>query len=69
MFSDSSSDYSDWTANAGNNLQPPKRQSRRRAPRILSSSEDEHDDKSKKPWNEKLKKPKGRPRKVAVTSS
>ncbi|XP_032888358.1 bromodomain and WD repeat-containing protein 1 isoform X1 [Amblyraja radiata] len=60
--SDSSSDYSDWTANAGNNLQPPKRPSRR-APRILSSSEDEHDDKSKKPWNEKLKKPKGRPRK------
>ncbi|XP_038657438.1 bromodomain and WD repeat-containing protein 1-like isoform X2 [Scyliorhinus canicula] len=61
--SDSSSEYSDWTANAGINLQPPKRPTRRRAPRIVSSSDDEQDDKVKVLWNQKLKKPKGRPRK------
>ncbi|XP_041067207.1 bromodomain and WD repeat-containing protein 3-like isoform X1 [Carcharodon carcharias] len=61
--SDSSSEYSDWTANAGINLQPPKRPTRQRAPRLVSSSEDEQDDKVKELWNQKLKKPKGRPRK------
>ncbi|XP_048458714.1 bromodomain and WD repeat-containing protein 3-like isoform X1 [Rhincodon typus] len=61
--SDSSSEYSDWTANAGINLQPPKRPTRRRAPLIMSSSEDEQDDKAKPSWNQKIKKPKGRPRK------
>ncbi|XP_072441757.1 bromodomain and WD repeat-containing protein 1-like isoform X1 [Chiloscyllium punctatum] len=61
--SDSSSEYSDWTANAGINLQPPKRPTRRRVPLIMSSSEDEQDDKVKASWNQKLKKPKGRPRK------
>uniref|UniRef100_A0A670Y4M1 Bromodomain and WD repeat domain containing 3 n=1 Tax=Pseudonaja textilis TaxID=8673 RepID=A0A670Y4M1_PSETE len=40
--SDSSSEYSDWTADAGINLQPPKRQTRQTARQICSSSEDEH---------------------------
>lgn len=40
--SDSSSRYSDWTADAGINLQPPLRTSaRRRITRFCSSSEDE----------------------------
>lgn len=40
--SDSSSSYSDWTADAGINLQPPLRTSaRRRITRFCSSSEDE----------------------------
>uniref|UniRef100_A0A452T288 Bromodomain and WD repeat domain containing 1 n=1 Tax=Ursus maritimus TaxID=29073 RepID=A0A452T288_URSMA len=40
--SDSSSRYSDWTADAGINLQPPLRtSSRRRVTRFCSSSEDE----------------------------
>lgn len=42
LFSDSSSRYSDWTADAGINLQPPLRtSSRRRITRFCSSSEDE----------------------------
>lgn len=42
ILSDSSSDYSDWTADAGINLQPPKRSSRRPAqPQGYSSSEEE----------------------------
>lgn len=42
FYSDSSSEYSDWTADAGINLQPPKRTTRRPA-RVAttSSSEDE----------------------------
>uniref|UniRef100_A0A8B9Q1X5 Bromodomain and WD repeat domain containing 3 n=1 Tax=Apteryx owenii TaxID=8824 RepID=A0A8B9Q1X5_APTOW len=39
---DSSSEYSDWTADAGINLQPPKRQTRQAARKICSSSEDEN---------------------------
>ncbi|XP_060626304.2 bromodomain and WD repeat-containing protein 1 isoform X2 [Anolis sagrei] len=39
--SDSSSQYSDWIADAGINLQPPLRASRRKALRYCSSSEDE----------------------------
>lgn len=42
FYSDSSSEYSDWTADAGINLQPPKRTTRRPAPVAgSSSSEDE----------------------------
>ncbi|XP_025934951.1 bromodomain and WD repeat-containing protein 1 isoform X6 [Apteryx rowi] len=40
-FSDSSSKYSDWIADAGINLQPPVRTSRRKAIRYCSTSEDE----------------------------
>uniref|UniRef100_A0A7N4NRW3 Bromodomain and WD repeat domain containing 3 n=1 Tax=Sarcophilus harrisii TaxID=9305 RepID=A0A7N4NRW3_SARHA len=71
--SDSSSDYSDWTADAGINLQPPKRQTRQTARKICISSEEENlkDSKSleakknkpkqtrKKVWN--LRKPSGLP--------
>uniref|UniRef100_A0A665U6H7 Bromodomain and WD repeat domain containing 3 n=1 Tax=Echeneis naucrates TaxID=173247 RepID=A0A665U6H7_ECHNA len=62
-LSDSSSEYSDWTADAGINLQPPKRTTRRPVqPAGYSSSEEEEgDDKakqSKKRENEKKKKPK-----------
>ncbi|POI36051.1 hypothetical protein CIB84_000195 [Bambusicola thoracicus] len=39
--SDSSSRYSDWIADAGINLQPPVRTSRRKAVRVCSTSEDE----------------------------
>ncbi|XP_053168906.1 bromodomain and WD repeat-containing protein 1 isoform X2 [Hemicordylus capensis] len=39
--SDSSSQYSDWIADAGINLQPPVRTSRRKTIRYCSSSEDE----------------------------
>uniref|UniRef100_A0A8C4VDM6 Bromodomain and WD repeat-containing protein 1 n=1 Tax=Falco tinnunculus TaxID=100819 RepID=A0A8C4VDM6_FALTI len=42
IYSDSSSEYSDWTADAGINLQPPKRQTRQAARKICSSSEDEN---------------------------
>uniref|UniRef100_A0A673HXJ0 Bromodomain and WD repeat-containing protein 3-like n=1 Tax=Sinocyclocheilus rhinocerous TaxID=307959 RepID=A0A673HXJ0_9TELE len=43
FYSDSSSEYSDWTADAGINLQPPKRTTRRLPARVVgsSSSEDE----------------------------
>lgn len=41
MDSDSSSRYSDWIADAGINLQPPVRTSRRKAVRYCSTSEDE----------------------------
>lgn len=63
ILSDSSSEYSDWTADAGINLQPPKRSTRRPAqPQGYSSSEEEEgDDKekeAKKKENEKKKKPK-----------
>uniref|UniRef100_A0A7N8XKY1 Bromodomain and WD repeat domain containing 3 n=1 Tax=Mastacembelus armatus TaxID=205130 RepID=A0A7N8XKY1_9TELE len=49
ILSDSSSEYSDWTADAGINLQPPKRPSRRpvQPPAYSSSEEDEGDDKAK----------------------
>uniref|UniRef100_A0A8C0F243 Bromodomain and WD repeat domain containing 1 n=1 Tax=Bubo bubo TaxID=30461 RepID=A0A8C0F243_BUBBB len=41
LLSDSSSRYSDWIADAGINLQPPVRTSRRKAIRYCSTSEDE----------------------------
>lgn len=43
LYSDSSSEYSDWTADAGINLEPPKRTTRRLPARVArsSSSEDE----------------------------
>uniref|UniRef100_A0A803SWS2 Bromo domain-containing protein n=1 Tax=Anolis carolinensis TaxID=28377 RepID=A0A803SWS2_ANOCA len=65
-FSDSSSEYSDWTADAGINLQPPKRQTRQAARKICSSSEDENvkdtkgpEEKRKKPKQARKKKPSG----------
>ncbi|OBS79128.1 hypothetical protein A6R68_18480, partial [Neotoma lepida] len=58
--SDSSSEYSDWTADAGINLQPPKRQTRQATQKIYSSSEDENlkslEDKQKKPKQTRKKK-------------
>ncbi|KAG8144447.1 hypothetical protein E2320_012959 [Naja naja] len=64
--SDSSSEYSDWIADAGINLQPPKRQTRQAAHQICSSSEDEHvketkgqEEKRKKPKQTRKKKPGG----------
>uniref|UniRef100_A0A8C5IY33 Bromodomain and WD repeat-containing protein 3 n=1 Tax=Junco hyemalis TaxID=40217 RepID=A0A8C5IY33_JUNHY len=57
--SDSSSEYSDWTADAGINLQPPKRQTRQAARKICSSSEDENmkGTKGLEPKRRKLKQP------------
>ncbi|XP_037323684.2 bromodomain and WD repeat-containing protein 3 isoform X2 [Pungitius pungitius] len=59
----SSSEYSDWTADAGINLQPPKRLTRRPVqPKGYSSSEEEEVDgkekEAKKRDSEKRKKPK-----------
>uniref|UniRef100_A0A8C9U3Q8 Bromodomain and WD repeat-containing protein 1 n=1 Tax=Serinus canaria TaxID=9135 RepID=A0A8C9U3Q8_SERCA len=59
IYSDSSSEYSDWTADAGINLQPPKRQTRQAARKICSSSEDENmkGTKGLEPKRRKLKQP------------
>uniref|UniRef100_A0A8B9DN17 Bromodomain and WD repeat domain containing 1 n=1 Tax=Anser cygnoides TaxID=8845 RepID=A0A8B9DN17_ANSCY len=48
VVSDSSSRYSDWIADAGINLQPPVRTSRRKAIRYCSTSEDEKKKKKEK---------------------
>ncbi|MGH0178732.1 UNVERIFIED_CONTAM: hypothetical protein FKN15_078317 [Acipenser sinensis] len=62
--SDSSSEYSDWTADAGINLQPPKRQTRQAVRRVRSSSEEEDEDHGKERKRpEKRKKPKQTKRK------
>lgn len=63
ILSDSSSEYSDWTADAGINLQPPKRPTRRPVqPAGYSSSEEEEGGEeakeAKKKEDEKKKKPK-----------
>ncbi|XP_069068681.1 bromodomain and WD repeat-containing protein 3 isoform X2 [Pleurodeles waltl] len=55
--SESSSEYSDWTADAGINLQPPKRQTRQTTRNACGSSDDEST-KDKKEVEEKRKKPK-----------
>uniref|UniRef100_A0A5F9CX58 Bromodomain and WD repeat domain containing 3 n=1 Tax=Oryctolagus cuniculus TaxID=9986 RepID=A0A5F9CX58_RABIT len=58
--SDSSSEYSDWTADAGINLQPPKRQTRQATRKFCSSSEEENlksvDERQKKPKQTRKKK-------------
>ncbi|XP_068918654.1 bromodomain and WD repeat-containing protein 3 isoform X3 [Petaurus breviceps papuanus] len=66
--SDSSSDYSDWTADAGINLQPPKRQTRQTTRKICISSEEENlkdakslEEKKNKPKQTRKKKPSGLP--------
>uniref|UniRef100_A0A452VHC6 Bromodomain and WD repeat domain containing 3 n=1 Tax=Ursus maritimus TaxID=29073 RepID=A0A452VHC6_URSMA len=60
-FGDSSSEYSDWTADAGINLQPPKRQTRQATRKICSSSEEEN----LKSLEERQKKPKQTRKKVS----
>lgn len=71
MLSDSSSEYSDWTADAGINLQPPKRSTRRPArPQGYSSSEEEGDDQTKDAKkNENEKKKKKKPKETKQVSS
>ncbi|XP_044538470.1 bromodomain and WD repeat-containing protein 3 [Gracilinanus agilis] len=66
--SDSSSDYSDWTADAGINLQPPKRQTRQTTRKICISSEEENlkdtkslEEKKNKPKQTRKKKPSALP--------
>uniref|UniRef100_A0A9J7WY08 Bromodomain and WD repeat domain containing 3 n=1 Tax=Cyprinus carpio carpio TaxID=630221 RepID=A0A9J7WY08_CYPCA len=44
FYSDSSSEYSDWTADAGINLQPPKRTTRRLPARVAGSSSSEEEE-------------------------
>uniref|UniRef100_A0A4X2KWL4 Bromodomain and WD repeat domain containing 3 n=1 Tax=Vombatus ursinus TaxID=29139 RepID=A0A4X2KWL4_VOMUR len=68
ICSDSSSDYSDWTADAGINLQPPKRQTRQTTRKICISSEEENlkdtkslEEKKSKPKQTRKKKPSGLP--------
>lgn len=53
--SDSSSEYSDWTADAGINLQPPKRPVRRPA-RIAGSSSSEDEGEEPREGEERRKK-------------
>lgn len=77
FYSDSSSEYSDWTADAGINLQPPKRTTRRPAPVVGSSSSEEDEGtgqgegeaerRSKR--TEKKKKPKQTKQRVSIHSS
>uniref|UniRef100_A0A4W3IG23 PH-interacting protein n=1 Tax=Callorhinchus milii TaxID=7868 RepID=A0A4W3IG23_CALMI len=52
-----SSDYSDWTADAGINLQPPKKSSRKQVKKVASSSDDEGEkEKGKEKDNKKERK-------------
>uniref|UniRef100_A0A8C9VKR5 Bromodomain and WD repeat domain containing 1 n=1 Tax=Scleropages formosus TaxID=113540 RepID=A0A8C9VKR5_SCLFO len=56
--SNSSSEYSDWTPDAGSNLQPPTPlSSKRRARRRISSSEEEDDDEVEQPQDEEERPP------------
>lgn len=57
LSSDSSSEYSDWTADAGINLQPPKRLTRRPA-RIAGSSSSEDEGEGRREGEERRKKKK-----------
>uniref|UniRef100_A0A4W3I8I6 PH-interacting protein n=1 Tax=Callorhinchus milii TaxID=7868 RepID=A0A4W3I8I6_CALMI len=55
--SEYSSDYSDWTADAGINLQPPKKSSRKQVKKVASSSDDEGEkEKGKEKDNKKERK-------------
>uniref|UniRef100_A0A8C5G6A2 Bromodomain and WD repeat-containing protein 3-like n=1 Tax=Gouania willdenowi TaxID=441366 RepID=A0A8C5G6A2_GOUWI len=57
--SDSSSEYSDWTADAGINLQPPKRLTRRPAqPSGYSSSEEEEEEEEEEEGGQEAKEAK-----------
>ncbi|XP_064412563.1 PH-interacting protein [Latimeria chalumnae] len=57
--SDYSSDYSDWTADAGINLQPPKKAPRHKTKKPESSSEDEEETEKQKQKPNKKEKKKG----------
>uniref|UniRef100_A0A8C5ACP5 Bromo domain-containing protein n=1 Tax=Gadus morhua TaxID=8049 RepID=A0A8C5ACP5_GADMO len=62
--SDSSSEYSDWTADAGINLQPPKRPTRRLTrPQGYSSSEEEEEEEQQPPKRDRTKKEKKKEKK------
>ncbi|EMP31441.1 Bromodomain and WD repeat-containing protein 1 [Chelonia mydas] len=62
--SDSSSRYSDWIADAGINLKPPVRTSRRKAIRYCSTSEDEVSaEKSSPPKRRRKRRKKPKPKK------
>ncbi|XP_075768112.1 bromodomain and WD repeat-containing protein 1 isoform X2 [Pelodiscus sinensis] len=66
--SDSSSRYSDWIADAGINLQPPVRTSRRKAIRYCSTSEDEISaEKSSPPKRRRRRRKKPKPKKQEET--
>lgn len=78
FYSDSSSEYSDWTADAGINLQPPKRTTRRQARLARSSSSEEEeegpgqgegDDERASKSQEKKKKPKQTKQRVSINPS
>ncbi|KAM9205777.1 bromodomain and WD repeat-containing protein 1 [Mergus octosetaceus] len=60
--SDSSSRYSDWIADAGINLQPPVRTSRRKAIRYCSTSEDEVSAEKSSPPKRRRRKRRKKPR-------
>ncbi|KAM6099744.1 bromodomain and WD repeat-containing protein 1 isoform 1-T1 [Theristicus caerulescens] len=60
--SDSSSRYSDWIADAGINLQPPVRTSRRKAIRYCSTSEDEASAEKSSPPKRRRRKRRKKPK-------
>uniref|UniRef100_A0A8B9DQR8 Bromodomain and WD repeat domain containing 1 n=1 Tax=Anser cygnoides TaxID=8845 RepID=A0A8B9DQR8_ANSCY len=62
VVSDSSSRYSDWIADAGINLQPPVRTSRRKAIRYCSTSEDEVSAEKSSPPKRRRRKRRKKPR-------
>uniref|UniRef100_A0A8C0J5Y2 Bromodomain and WD repeat domain containing 1 n=1 Tax=Chelonoidis abingdonii TaxID=106734 RepID=A0A8C0J5Y2_CHEAB len=69
-FHDSSSRYSDWIADAGINLKPPLRTSRRKAIRYCSTSEDEVSaEKSFPPKRRRKRRKKPKPKKQEENST
>uniref|UniRef100_A0A674KA90 Bromo domain-containing protein n=1 Tax=Terrapene triunguis TaxID=2587831 RepID=A0A674KA90_9SAUR len=69
-FHDSSSRYSDWIADAGINLKPPVRTSRRKAIRYCSTSEDEVSaEKSFPPKRRRKRRKKPKPKKQEENST
>uniref|UniRef100_A0A8D2M6K6 Bromodomain and WD repeat domain containing 1 n=1 Tax=Zonotrichia albicollis TaxID=44394 RepID=A0A8D2M6K6_ZONAL len=62
FHSDSSSRYSDWIADAGINLQPPVRGSRRNARRYCSSSEDDASAEKSSPPKRRRRKRRKKPK-------
>ncbi|KAM9003270.1 PH-interacting protein isoform X1 [Sarcophilus harrisii] len=66
--SDYSSDYSDWTADAGINLQPPKKVPKHKLKKAESSSEDEEESEKQKQKQIKKERKKGNEEKDGTTS-
>ncbi|CAJ0933420.1 unnamed protein product [Ranitomeya imitator] len=64
--SDASNEYSDWTTDAGINLQPPSRNSTRRKVKKLASSSEDESSTVEKSTEEKSTPKRERPRKTTI---